>query len=51
MHIDVPDKILAEFDPCFVIRRKRFFPLLFLPLVFCSLCLGLANEPKPSPIH
>ena len=42
-------EILAELDPYFVVRSKRFFPLPFLPLIFCNLCIGLALEPRPVP--
>jgi SAM-dependent methyltransferase len=48
-HINLPHEILAELDPYFVIRHKSFFPLPFLPMVFCNLCIGLALEPRPVP--
>jgi hypothetical protein len=50
-HINLPFEILEELDPYFVIRRKTFFPLPFLPVVSCNLCIGLALEPRPVPLR
>lgn len=45
-HINLPHEIMAELDPYFTIEAKRFFPLPFLPTVFCNLCIGLALRPR-----
>lgn len=49
-HINVPSEILAELRPYFVVRRRRFFPLPFVPLVSSNLCIGLALEPRQEPL-
>lgn len=46
-HINLPDEILTELDPYFTIEQRSFFPLPFLPLVFCNLCIGLVLKPRP----
>ncbi len=50
-HINLPHEIMAELDPYFTIEVKRFFPLPFLPAIFCNLCIGLALKPRPTPLH
>lgn len=50
-HINFPDEILAELDPYFTIESRSFFPLPFLPMVFCNLCIGLALKPRPTPLR
>ena len=50
-HINVPSEIIAELRPYFVIERRRFFPLPFLPLVNGNLCIGLALTPRSEPVH
>ena len=49
-HINLPHEIMAELDPFFTIEVKRFFPLSFLPAIFCNLCIGLALRPRPAPL-
>lgn len=49
-HINVPNEIMAELDPYFTIAGRSFFPLPFLPFVFSNLCIGLALEPRPTPL-
>jgi SAM-dependent methyltransferase len=49
-HINRPHEILAELHPYFTIEARRFFPLAFLPFVFCNLCIGLALRPRPAPL-
>jgi len=49
-HINLPAEILAELDPYFVVQRRRFFPLPFLPFVVPNLVMGLALVPRPAPI-
>jgi len=50
-HINVPSEILAELDHYFLIERKRFFPLPFLPFVASNLCIGLSLVPRPTPLE
>lgn len=49
-HVNVPAEILAELDPYFTIRARRFFPLPFLPFVFSNLVIGLSLNPRPTPL-
>jgi len=49
-HINRPHEILAELAPYFTVESRRFFPLPFLPFVFCNLCIGLALAPRPQPL-
>ena len=49
-HINLPAEILAELDPYFTIAARRFFPLPFLPMIFCNLCIGLALRPRLQPL-
>jgi SAM-dependent methyltransferase len=48
-HINQPWEILAELEPYFVIERRRFFPLPFLPITSINLCIGIALSPRPLP--
>lgn len=41
-HINLPGEIIEELERCFVVERKTFFPLPFLPATFCNLCIGLS---------
>jgi len=49
-HINLPHEIFAELDPYFILERRRFFPLPFLPFVFNNLCIGLVLKPRPQPL-
>jgi SAM-dependent methyltransferase len=49
-HINLPREIMDELDPYFTVETKSFFPLPFLPLIFCNLCIGLALRPRPTPL-
>jgi SAM-dependent methyltransferase len=49
-HINLPPEILEELHPYFTIESRSFFPLPFLPLVFCNLCIGLDLKPRPQPL-
>jgi SAM-dependent methyltransferase len=49
-HINLPHEILEELHPYFTIERKSTFPLPFLPMLFCNLCLGLSLKPRPKPL-
>lgn len=49
-HINRPHEILAELAPYFTIESRSFFPLPFVPLIFCNLCIGLALKPRPRPL-
>jgi SAM-dependent methyltransferase len=49
-HINFPNEILEELHPYFTIETRRYFPLPFLPLVFCNLCIGLSLVPRPQPV-
>ncbi len=50
-HINLVPEILAELDPYFTIEARTFFPLPFLPLVFCNLVIGLSLVPRPVPLN
>ncbi len=43
-------EIHDEINRYFTIDQQSFFPLPFLPLVFCNLCIGLALTPRPVPL-
>jgi SAM-dependent methyltransferase len=45
-HINRPAEIMAELAPYFEIRHRSFFPLPFLPFVFCNLVIGLTLIPR-----
>jgi SAM-dependent methyltransferase len=45
-HLNRPRAILAELDPYFVLERRCFFPLPFLPATFANLCIGLSLRPR-----
>lgn len=49
-HINLAPEILAELAPYFTVATKRFFPLPFLPLIFCNLCIGLELIPRAVPL-
>jgi SAM-dependent methyltransferase len=49
-HINVPQEILDELDPYFVVERKSTFPIPFVPMVFCNLILGFVLRPRPKPL-
>jgi SAM-dependent methyltransferase len=48
-HINLVPEILAELQPYFTIEHRAHFPLPFLPLTFCNLCLGYALKPRAQP--
>lgn len=45
-HINRPREILEELSRGFAIESRRLFPLPFLPMIACNLCIGLALRPK-----
>ncbi|HVW20915.1 MAG TPA: class I SAM-dependent methyltransferase [Opitutaceae bacterium] len=45
-HINLPPELFEEIGACFEIEASCYFPLPFLPMVFCNLCIGLALRPK-----
>jgi SAM-dependent methyltransferase len=49
-HINMTSELLEEFHPYFVIEARRFFPLPFLPFVFCNLVIGLSLIPRETPL-
>jgi SAM-dependent methyltransferase len=49
-HINLPHEIVAELNPYFTVESRSFFPLPFLPVVFCNLCIGLVLKPRPRPL-
>lgn len=49
-HINLPHEIYEELNPYFTVESKSTFPLPFLPMLFCNLCLGLALKPRPKPL-
>jgi SAM-dependent methyltransferase len=48
-HINLPHEIMSELAPYFLVEKKSFFPLPFLPFVFNNLCIGIALRPRPKP--
>jgi SAM-dependent methyltransferase len=50
-HLNLPHEVFAELDPYFVLERRRFFPLPFLPAVAANLNIGLVLRPRPTPLH
>ncbi len=49
-HINLPHEILEELHPYFEITTRRYFPLFFIPMIFCNLCIGLELKPRPVPL-
>jgi SAM-dependent methyltransferase len=47
-HINLAPEIMAELDPYFTVETKSCFPLPFLPMIFCNLCIGLSLRPRPA---
>lgn len=47
-HINLPHEIVGELERCFVIEKRRYFPLAFLPAVAPNLCIGLSLRPRPA---
>jgi len=45
-HINLPHEIIEELAPYFTIEHRSFFPLPFLPMIACNLCIGLALKPR-----
>jgi len=45
-HINLPKEIQDELAPYFTIETRSYFPLPFLPMTFCNLCIGLALKPR-----
>jgi SAM-dependent methyltransferase len=50
-HINLPREIQEELEPYFTVKSRSAFPFFFLPLLFCNLCIGLALQPRPSPLN
>ena len=48
-HINFPHEIIEELSRYFAIDSRRFFPLPFIPMVTCNLCIGLKLTPKEQP--
>jgi ubiquinone/menaquinone biosynthesis C-methylase UbiE len=48
-HVNKPAEILAEILPYFKLIDRQFFPMRFLPFVWCNLCIGLTFTPKRDP--
>jgi ubiquinone/menaquinone biosynthesis C-methylase UbiE len=44
-HLNVPGEILRELEKSFIIEHRSFFPL-WVPFVFCNLCLGITLRPR-----
>ena len=49
-HINLPGELIDELAPYFTIEARSFFPLPFLPMTFCNLCIGLSLRPRPQPL-
>ncbi len=47
-HINLPLEILEELDPYFTVEARHFFPLPFMPMIFCNLVIGLSLRPRPA---
>jgi len=45
-HINLPHEIREELDACFTVTGTSYFPLPFLPVTACNLCIGLALKPR-----
>ncbi len=45
-HINLPHEIIEELERFFVVEKRSFFPLPFLPMTFCNLCIGLSLRVK-----
>jgi SAM-dependent methyltransferase len=45
-HINMPGEIIEELERWFTIEARSFFPLPFLPMTFCNLCIGLSLRPR-----
>ena len=45
-HINLPGELIDELAPYFTIEARSFFPLPFLPMTFCNLCIGLSLRPR-----
>jgi SAM-dependent methyltransferase len=45
-HVNLPHEVLAELDRWFILERKSFFPLRFLPIETFNLCIGMRLKPR-----
>ena len=45
-HVSEPQEILEEILPYFELVSREFFPLKFLPYIWCNICIGLNFRPK-----
>jgi SAM-dependent methyltransferase len=45
-HINRVPEILTELTPWFSVEHRSFFPMPFLPFVFCNLCIGYVLKPR-----
>lgn len=46
-HINRPHEIFEELASLFRIDARSYFPLPFLPVTFCNLCIGISLTPRP----
>jgi SAM-dependent methyltransferase len=49
-HINLPKEIFAELNPYFTMESRSFFPLQFMPFIFCNLVIGLSLIPRLTPL-
>ena len=49
-HLNRVWEILEELHPYFIVESRRFFPLPFLPFIFCNLFVGLTLRPRLQPL-
>lgn len=47
-HINLPPEILEELDPYFEVEIRHFYPLPWMPMIFCNLIIGLSLRPRPT---
>jgi SAM-dependent methyltransferase len=48
-HINRPGEIVTELERHFVVERRRYFPLPFIPATSANLCIGLVMRPRAAP--
>lgn len=48
-HINFPLEIMEELGRYFTIQQRSFFPIPFIPMITCNLCIGLKLSPKQQP--
>ena len=44
-HVNLPKEIISVIEEKFTIKKTSFFPM-YLPLLFCNLCIGMIFKKK-----